>query len=380
MRLAIVTCHLTNRCNLHCAYCRNADLAPSESAAWLDLKTLRRSAAWVARQTRSPRLRWVFFGGEPLLRSVDWLAEAIACVHEEFAGQHVDITMQTNGTLFGESQIELMRRYAIRPSISLDGPPDVHDYCRQGGVATWRGVRLLQEAGITPRVICVLTRHNYPHLDRVIDAFLAAGLEVVRMNFVYPDGADGGQAGLDAEQMFLAQRRIAERMFASAGRFEELAVARCMQLFAMAPRRRPDIMRACGAPTCGAGINHVAVNTAGEVYLCDRVANRGPRWRLGNVGRDAADPGCEAIVRRFHWEHRVPSACHHCRCRSFCHHPCSLDRRHRDYALARCLAMRRFGDWLEQRRAAVFGWASASRLASGVSRQPTNRGLLSSRE
>jgi uncharacterized protein len=78
-------------------------------------------------------------------------------------GQLVRTSIQTNATLLTPALIDLFVRFDISVSVSLDGPPDVHDRTRrdirgQGTSDRVRsGLRMLQDQGLLAGVVVVVT-------------------------------------------------------------------------------------------------------------------------------------------------------------------------------------------------------------------------------
>jgi len=131
---------------------------------------------------------FVFHGGEPMLfdpRVLDeWITEAAPLV-----GRQVAYTIQTNATLVSDEWIEVIKKHRLRTSVSIDGPPEVHDAFRvdhkgRGSYeATVAGLRKLLGAGLDTGVLCVINPQQaglevYRHLR---------SLGVRRMNFLVPD-------------------------------------------------------------------------------------------------------------------------------------------------------------------------------------------------
>jgi uncharacterized protein len=97
--------------------------------------------------------------------------------------------MQTNGTLLDDRWVEVIRQNGVRVGVSIDGPEDVHDgqrvdhLGRGSYAATVRGLRLLQQAGLAPGVLCVID----PAVSglEVYRHFRSLGVE--RIEFLFPD-------------------------------------------------------------------------------------------------------------------------------------------------------------------------------------------------
>ena len=72
--------------------------------------------------------------------------------------------------------------------MSMDGPPDINDLLRGGGLAVERAVRLFNKHHIVFGVTTVLSRANCRRMDKVMDYFAAAGIDNFRVNPLQPQG------------------------------------------------------------------------------------------------------------------------------------------------------------------------------------------------
>lgn len=355
-RVSIVTCHIAEGCNLDCAYCRNRGVRPPVMS--MEMDTLARAAAWVARRTRRNKVTWVLFGGEPLLRPVAWISDAVTRVRAEFAGNRIEagISVQTNGTLLTDAVADMMLSLQVRPCISVDGPPEIHDLARRDGQRTWEGIRRLLDRGIVPRIVCVLGPHNHARLRDVITAFMNRGLKAVRINFLCPPRDAGDPQTLTGDQMFHARRLILQHMLRDPDRFREANMARLMRLYVHPGSQRPDNMRGCAAPVCGAGITHISISAGGDIFLCDRATNREPACRIGSVNHPEDDGHWRESVRSFHMVHRLPPHCERCESRRFCLHSCTLYRRGPHHERDLCRSTRLLARWLDAHNNAIEDW------------------------
>lgn len=89
---------------------------------------------------------------------------------------------------------DLFREYNVKVGVSLDGPARLHDRNRvdRAGRGTFdrvmRGVRMLQDAGLNPSVIAVITKDSLRHGREFWQFFADAGISVVGLN---PEEAEG---------------------------------------------------------------------------------------------------------------------------------------------------------------------------------------------
>lgn len=149
--------NVTFRCNLRCSYCGVDQLEYTELTAGQQKEMLRELHALGG--------RWITFsGGEPLLRKdlldvIDYAVDTL--------GMHVFLS--SNGR-FVPKYIDRLTK-VDKISISLDGPPDVHDAVRGEG-SFQRAVDAIVAArarGINVSLTCTISSLNSDRLDEVID-------------------------------------------------------------------------------------------------------------------------------------------------------------------------------------------------------------------
>lgn len=151
---------LTRRCNLHCqqcfASCRTAD--PSELPAETVFAVLRQLAAAGVINVR-------FTGGEPSVRS-DLLQ-----ILEYARGLGFVVSLQTNG-VYTDPEDFVAKLAAIgcdQVTVSIDGPPDIHDHLRGAGAfaSVDRSLQLFAAYRVPVRINLLAHRQNISRLEEI---------------------------------------------------------------------------------------------------------------------------------------------------------------------------------------------------------------------
>ncbi len=151
---------LTTRCNLRCRYCYHGDVA-----APLDMSepVLRRAMGLAAAGGAPFHLQLT--GGEPTL-APELIQMALdtagACDNCRSVG------IQTNATRLTPPLLRLLKAPNVQVGVSLDGPPEIHEWQRGLAAQTLQGLQRLEAAGIPFRVTTVVTRANASTLDRLV--------------------------------------------------------------------------------------------------------------------------------------------------------------------------------------------------------------------
>jgi len=106
-------------------------------------------------------------GGEPTLMGLDFYRHVVALQQQlGHPGQVVGNSLQTNGLLLSDEWARFLARYRFLVGLSLDGPPEVHDFYRLGlgGQPTQRQVvrawRVLQQHRVEANILCMVTAHS----------------------------------------------------------------------------------------------------------------------------------------------------------------------------------------------------------------------------
>ncbi len=195
LRIDNLVVKIAERCNIKCAYCylyEHGDSTFLDRPRFMSDEVFEGLLTSVARYCDGrpgQRTGLTFHGGEPTLVGAARLAR-FAARAREVLGERLDgLQMQTNGTLIDDRWVATLRSSGVHASISLDGPPDMHDESRvdHAGRGTYadavRGLRLLQDGGLRPGVLAVVK----PGADgaRVYRHFRELG--VASMDMLMPD-------------------------------------------------------------------------------------------------------------------------------------------------------------------------------------------------
>jgi uncharacterized protein len=187
---------LASRCNFDCSYCywfrdgsvRNLPPLISEPVIQALLTALEQHIT----EYRLPDFTCSFHGGEPTLFGAKRLRNLLERIDEITIRTKCDIryALTTNGALIDSEWVDLIKRFEIAVTVSIDGPPDVHDRRRIDvrGAPTWRdsvtGYFALCREGIAPAIIAVCDPEASP--VSVLD-HLAKDLGVQFCDILVPD-------------------------------------------------------------------------------------------------------------------------------------------------------------------------------------------------
>lgn len=190
---------IAGACNLNCTYCYMYNMGDT---------TFRSRPRIMSREVATAMLHRVYeyvshhklefvalglHGGEPLLVGKPWLRwfldEARRLAPPD---THVEIGLQSNGTLLDREWLALLSDYQVQFGISIDGPPEINDRYRVtfSGRGTYNSVRsaidLLVEAGSSAPHwgVLVVADPQYSGIT-VYEHLLEIGVK--SMDFLWPD-------------------------------------------------------------------------------------------------------------------------------------------------------------------------------------------------
>ena len=179
----LVFWELTTGCNLRCVHCR---ATAQELASPYDLSTP--DALKVIEQVSSvshPIL--ILSGGEPLFRK-DLFQLAAYAVERGLL-----VALATNGTLITPAVAGEIRSAGVRRvAISFDGA-DAETHDRFRGIpgafeAARRGLKNVQDAGLSTQINTTIARHNAHQLPQILEMALALGVDALHTFLLVPVG------------------------------------------------------------------------------------------------------------------------------------------------------------------------------------------------
>jgi len=195
LRIDNLVVKIAELCNLGCRYCylyEHGDLTFRSRPRFMSDKVYEALLSSMRRycdEVPGRQMAMTFHGGEPTLVGADRLIHLADRAREVLGTRLASLQMQTNGTLIDQQWVSALRRARVHASVSVDGPPDIHDRNRvdhagRGSHAgAVRGLQLLQAADMKPGALAVVT----PGEDgaRVYRHFRELGLTSI--NFLLPD-------------------------------------------------------------------------------------------------------------------------------------------------------------------------------------------------
>jgi uncharacterized protein len=283
--------NLTNQCNLSCQYCYEFGddkvATPDGKPKFMDLETAKASVDFLLEQSSGRKaVHITFFGGETLM-NFPLLKEVVTYANEQAAaqGRSVDFSLTTNATLLTPAIIEFLSEHRIGVTVSMDGPPELHDKLRV--FANGRGSYDI----IEPRVRALIQGHRTrPITARVT---LTKGVtDVVRIYRHLKDELGFHEIGFapvttSPDRLYAINERgmdgVLEQFHVLADEYLEYALRGEMHGFTNVSDTIAELYQGVNkSHPCGAGLGLMGVGPSGDIAPCHRFVDSDTH-SLGNI-------------------------------------------------------------------------------------------------
>lgn len=283
--------NLTNQCNLSCAYCYEfgADkvATPEGKPKFMDFDTAKASVDFLFEQAAGRgAVHITFFGGETLM-NFPLLKQVVTYANEQAVAQNrrVDFSLTTNATLLTPAIIEFLAANRIGVTVSMDGPPELHDQLRV--FANGRGSYDI----IAPRVKALIQNHRTrPITARVT---LTSGVtDVVKIFRHLKNDLGFHEVGFapvttSPDRLYAIGERgmdgVLEQFHALADEYLEYALRGEMHGFSNVSDTIAELYQGVNkSHPCGAALGLMGVGPSGDIAPCHRFVDSDAH-ALGNI-------------------------------------------------------------------------------------------------
>jgi uncharacterized protein len=324
-QVTLVIIEALNYCNLACSYC--FEDVPQRGVK-MTANTAVKIVSSIEKLNLAPDITIEFNGGESFA-NIDLLERFVSAIRdsEVLRRRRVSFGVTTNLTVLTPRVMRFIKDNWVSVSVSLDGPADDHDRHRFFGNGSGsharvvRNIARLREEGIRFNTISVIT--GALQLTRCYE-FLKE-LRVANASFAIRRHSDRLPLE-DADY-----REIADAQYAafrdSFACFSQQLYAPILVDYAIMIRNiirpfDPDYM--CLRTPCGAGLNMITYDTAGDIYACQDLIKE-PAFRICS----ASDPNPQQLLDESplvqQLRARIPGGnkgCEDCNFQMFCQGGC----------------------------------------------------------
>jgi His-Xaa-Ser system radical SAM maturase HxsB len=282
---------VTNRCTHQCVYCHAEPIAQRKTAVQdMTIETADKVVDFIL-STPAKSFSAEFQGGESLL-NLPAVKHIISRLEKERGERRVDYRMASNLSEMTEETFAELLKLGIKVVTSLDGPKELHDKQRpMGGKSNYDNVikwmnfareRFNQNIGI----LTTLTRYSLQAgVKTIIDEYVKHKIPHIRLRELNLSGATipkWDEIGYSAEEYY---------------EFWKEGLDYCIKLYEQGIPIREDMTiiilqrllsasggaYMCYRSPCGAGIEQVSYDPAGDIYYCDAARSLGESFVIGNV-------------------------------------------------------------------------------------------------
>ncbi|MGE5337364.1 MAG: radical SAM protein, partial [Gemmatimonadota bacterium] len=274
-------------CNLRCTYCYAGGGSYGGAARLMSPALARRAARFLVESSGDrDTVTLVLFGGEPLLNLP--ALEAAVLEGESAArasGKKFVVSLTTNGTRFTPEVLDFLREHPISLSISIDGPPDLHDanrrYAGAKGAGTYADIvaglqQLRANLARPPAARVTLTPEQWARVPEVFYHLRDLGFLEVGIAPVSPVTADLLPTPEQEDVLLAGFADLAAHFADQAAEGRLLPFSNLLDLLARLHRGQVK-----EAP-CGAGLGYLALDAEGRLFLCHRLAGV-DRFSVGDL-------------------------------------------------------------------------------------------------
>ena len=160
-----INLNLTSACNLNCSYCfaRGGDYGDQKDNMSVNVLPVLKKIM-LSNVTKSQKIRFEYFGGEPLLNEdmICSLIEFSKIIEQEY-GIHVLHRISTNLTFLSERMLNVICENNFVVSVSIDGIKEIHDKQRpsRNGISTFdtilANIRQIKERNPSVQTVARMT-------------------------------------------------------------------------------------------------------------------------------------------------------------------------------------------------------------------------------
>jgi uncharacterized protein len=292
----------------------------------MDLETAKASVDFLLEQSAGRRaVHITFFGGETLM-NFPLLKQVVSYASERSGaqGRTIDFSLTTNATLLTPAIIEFLSENRIGVTVSMDGPPDLHDKLRV--FANGRGSYDI----IEPRVRALIANHR----TRAITArvTLTSGVtDVVRIFRHLRQDLGFHEVGFapvttSPDRLYSINERgmdgVLEQFHLLADEWLEYALRGEMHGFSNVSDTIAELCQGVNkSHPCGAGLGLLGVGPSGDIAPCHRFVDSDTH-SLGNIATGIDRDKQNDFLSRGHINSKYD--CHSCwarpLCAGGCHH------------------------------------------------------------
>ena len=281
-----VVFNLTDDCNLACRYC-----FVQQKPNYVTLDTAKDVVDWMVNNlqikkerklinnTQEQKCRLTFFGGEPMLMFEKIIQPLTLYIQEKYKDLFI-FGITTNGTLLNKDRIDFLKKYNIRPLLSIDGDEYTQNYnrpCRDNKLNSFdlliKNIPYLLEN--FPLTTFRSTIYE-PTVKYLFDNYLFAESLGFKNYFAIPDSRHGKWKKeniqiLEEQLNLIYNYQLNEYL----NNIEPLHFSKSDEMYRYILQKDLNKLQNQVTPMrCGLGTTTISINYKGELYSCQEQDTR----------------------------------------------------------------------------------------------------------
>lgn len=277
--------HVSHLCNMRCTYCY-----ASGGDYGLGEKLMSKSVALAAVNMvleRFGKIRTVqFFGGEPLLNLP--VIEAVCEYVTKELGDRITLGLVTNLSILPEQFVDLVRRFNLKVTVSLDGPKEINDLHRifRDGSGTYEivasNIRKLKRLTNQPVAIEATITEDHRRLGYTKDSLVKYFSREFGISAVIPSETYEGKPNWDDQSDLRIAPALSVKSNTRTHREHEGLIKDSVLDVSVLKYMLPLFAKTQSPYWCGAGLSQLSVTPTGDIYPCQLFLGH-EEYRIGNV-------------------------------------------------------------------------------------------------
>lgn len=259
----------THNCNLRCAYCFHEKYGYSDNL--LEIDKLKKYIDLLSKKYHYINLVW--HGGEPLMVPLSYYEEIYDFCKKQ--SSEFIYSLQTNGTLLNQENIDFFRKNNTSIGLSFDGLSN--ECTRADTTKVLKNIKLLQDNGCYPGAVMVVNKNNVNNLIEEYKYFKSLNLGM-KINPMFDDGAAKENNFLSIDPDEYIENFIKFFKFWANDTSCNINVSTCEELVNLVINEHSGV---CTFNSCLG--KWICFDSNGCLYPCDRLCTE--EYKLGDITR-----------------------------------------------------------------------------------------------
>lgn len=287
MAVSVMIKPASSKCNLRCKYCFYSDVSSNREESDKGMMSLETAKNIIIKAVDFGKdsVNFVFQGGEPLLRGLDFFENFVLLVEKNNKNNvNVSYFLQTNGTLINEKWCEFFKKHNFLLGVSLDGNKEQNKYrIYPNGYNAFddivSGIELLKKYGVEFNVLSVLTKQLANTVRDSYKFFKSMGLDYLQYIPCLSDfGQSENEYAMNNEDYASYLSSAFKLYYNTKMRGADISIRQFDNYCLLAHSQSAE---QCGMN--GVCSNQFVVEGDGSVYPCDFYCV--DEWCLGNINK-----------------------------------------------------------------------------------------------